>query len=555
MAKKVLIVGGVAGGAGTAARLRRLDEKAEIILFEQGPYISFANCGLPYYVGDVIEDRNALLLVSPEIMRARFRVDVRVLQEVLSIDRRNKRLRIRKRSTGECYEESYDTLLLATGASPLRPSIPGIDNAGIFQLSTVMDAEHIRDYIEAHDLRHALVVGGGFIGLEAAENLRHRGLSVAIVEALNHVMPPFDYEMALLVQNELRQNGVELCLNESVSAFTRDAEKIRVLCKSGRNLETDMVLLCMGVRPNSELAKAAGLLCNAQGGIVVNDMLRTSDPDIYAVGDVIEARNPISDERRMVSLAGPANKQARIAANNIAGGRERYEGAMGSSIVKVFSLSAACTGENEKSLIRRGLVRGEEYESIIISQNSHAKYYPGAKPMTLKLLFSANGRQLFGAQIVGAQGVDNRINVLATAIRMGATVADLKSLELAYAPPYSSAKDPVNMLGFVAENLLRGMTTFAPWDVMEKEPDALILDVREVPEISAYALPFSVVHIPLGQLRDRLNTLERHSNIIVFCAAGVRAHTAARILMNQGFSRVRIYPGGVAFYRATHVSS
>jgi len=551
MGKKVLIVGGVAGGASTATRLRRLDEKAEIIMFERGEYISYANCGLPYHIGNVIKSRSSLLLVAPDAMRAKYNVDVRIKQEVVSIDRAEKTVAVKKIETGEVYTESYDILLLSTGSSPLRPPIPGIDGERIMSLWTVPDTDKIKSYITEKNVKTAVIVGGGFIGLEMAENLHLAGVKVTIVEMLDQVMAPLDYEMALPLHENLEQNGVALSLGDGVSSFENANSSVTVKLKSGKTVSADLVILSIGVRPNSELAKAAGLQLNARGGIAVDDTLKTSDPNIYAVGDVIEVEDFISKERTMVPLAGPANKQGRIAANNISGAAEHYEGTQGTSVAKVFDLTAASTGANEKTLIKRGLVKGKDYERAYITQNSHAGYYPGAMPLTMKLLFSTDGKKLFGAQIVGRDGVDKRIDTIAVAIRLGGTVSDLKSLELAYAPPYSSAKDPVNMIGFVAENVLSGKVIFSDWDAIEKNPDAVLLDVREDAERMAFTLPHAV-EIPLGQLRKKLDMLDKNKEIITFCSIGLRSYNAARVLMENGFKNVKLYPAGTRFYQSTH---
>lgn len=548
---KTLIIGGVAGGASCAARLRRLDESAEIVLLERGEYISYANCGLPYHVGDVIKSRAALLLQTPEAMRKKFNVDVRIKNEVLSIDRAEKSVSVKNLDTGEVYKESYDTLVLSTGSSPLRPPIPGIDSPRIKTLWTVPDTDELRELIRDQGVKSAAVIGGGFIGLEMAENLRHAGLNVSIVEMLDQVMAPLDYEMAQLLHENIAQNGVKLYLGDGVSAFSDTGSDVLISLKSGETFSAELVILSIGVRPNSELAEAAGLTLNARGGVVTDEYLRSSDPSIYAVGDVIEVEDFIFKEPTMLPLAGPANKQGRIAADNIAGGAKAYDGSQGTSVAKVFDLTAASTGTNEKTLVKRGLKKGVDYESVIITQNSHAGYYPGAVPMTLKLLFSMDGKKLFGAQIVGRDGVDKRIDTLAVTIRLVGGVKDLEGLELAYAPPYSSAKDPVNMAGFTAENVLRGLVRFSDWNAAESEPDAVLLDVREDAELMAFSLP-NAKHIPLGQLRERLSELDKESKIIIFCAIGVRAYNASRILMQNGFGDVLIYPGGVRFYRSTH---
>ncbi|MFV0242497.1 MAG: FAD-dependent oxidoreductase [Lacrimispora sphenoides] len=551
---KIVIIGGVAGGASCAARLRRLDEEANIIMFERGEYISYANCGLPYHVGDVIKSRDALLLQSPEAMKKKYNIDVRVKNEITSIDRENKKITVRRLDSGETYEETYDTLVISTGSSPVRPPIPGIGSSRIQTLWTVPDTDRIRALIKENKIKTAAVIGGGFIGLEMAENLRHAGLSVSLIEMLDQVMTPVDYEMAQLLHEHILQNGVDLHLSDGVAAFEDQDGSVAITLKSGKTISAELVILSIGVRPNSELAKAAGLSVNERGGIVVDEYLRTSDPDIYAVGDVIQVDDLIFQEPAMVPLAGPANKQGRIAANNIAGAQETYKKTQGTSVAKVFDLAVASTGANEKALLKRGLQKGRDYESIIITQNSHAGYYPGAVPITLKLLFSTDGKKIFGAQIVGRDGVDKRIDTLAVSIRLGAGISDLKSLELAYAPPFSSAKDPVNMAGFVAENLITGKVAFSSWDAVEQNPETVLLDVREDAELMAFSLP-NAKHIPLGQLRNRLKELDPSKKIIVFCAIGVRAYNAARLLMQNGFHNVKLYPGGARFYQSTHYTA
>ncbi len=551
MSRKVVIVGGVAGGASCAARLRRLDESAEIVLLERGEYISYANCGLPYYVGDVIKARQALLLQTPEAMKKKFRVDVRVLNEAVSIDREHKTVLVKRVATGETYTEPYDTLVLSTGSSPMRPPIPGIDSERIQTLWTVPDTDRIRAIIADRNVKTAAVIGGGFIGLEMAENLKHLGLDVSIVEMLDQVMAPIDYEMAQLLHETIIQNGVHLYLGDGVDKFNDTGSGVDITLKSGKVVSAELVILSIGVRPNGQLAKDAGLAVNARSGVVVDEHLVTSDPNIYAVGDMIEVEDFSSKQPTMIPLAGPANKQGRIAADNIAGGSETYNGTQGTAIAKVFDLTAASTGENEKSLKKRGLERGKDYEAIIITQNSHASYYPGAVPMTIKMLFSKDGKQIFGAQIVGRDGVDKRIDAIAVATRLGAGVEQLKELEFAYAPPYSSAKDPVNMAGFVAENVLRGLVRLSSWDAVETKKDVVLLDVREDAEVMAYALP-NAKHIPLGQLRDRIGELDKTKEVITFCAIGVRSYNAARILSQNGFANVSVYPGGTRFYQTTH---
>ncbi|NLI53591.1 MAG: FAD-dependent oxidoreductase [Clostridiales bacterium] len=549
--KKVVIIGGVAGGASCAARLRRLDETAEIVLLERGEYISYANCGLPYHVGDVIKTRQALLLQTPEAMRQKFQVDVRVQNEVLSIDREKKTVLVKKAETGETYTEPYDVLVVSTGSSPLKPPIPGIDSSRVQTLWTVPDTDRVRALVREQGVKSAAVIGGGFVGLEMAENLRHAGLEVSLIEALDQVMSPIDFEMAQLLHETLVQNGVDLHLGDAVESFNDVVGGVDIKLKSGKTVSAELVILSIGVRPNGQLAKEAGLAVNARGGIVVNDHMLTSDPSVYAVGDVVEVQDFITKDQTMIPLAGPANKQGRIAADNIAGLDATYDGTQGSSIAKVFDLSVASTGENEKTLVKRGLVKGVDFESIIITQNNHASYYPGAVPMTLKLLFSKDGKKIFGAQIVGRDGVDKRIDAIGVATRLGASVTELKELEFAYAPPYSSAKDPVNMLGFVAENVLKGIVKFSPWNIEETNKDAVLLDVREDAELLAYSLP-GAKHIPLGQLRSRLGELDPSKEYITFCAIGVRSYNAARILSQHGFGNVSVYPAGTRFYQSTH---
>ena len=545
---KTLIIGGVAAGAGCAARLRRLDENAQIVLLERGGFISYANCGLPYHVGDVIKARESLLVTPVEVMRGRYNVDVRTCNEALSIDRNTKTVLVKNHVTGEEYIESYDKLVIATGSSPLRPRIPGIDSPRILTLWTVPDTDHIRELIRGLGTKSAVVVGGGFIGLEMAENLHHAGLSVSIVEATDQVMAPVDPEMAEILHNNIRSKSVGLYLADGVASFEDKGASVDVKLSSGTVLSADIVILSIGVRPNSQIAKDAGLELNARGGIIVNDHMQTADPDIYAAGDVVEVEDFIFGDRTMVPLAGPANKQARIVADNICGIPSTYKGTQGSSVAQVFDMAAASTGANEKALIRRGLVRGKDYTSILINQNSHAGYYPGAVPIYLKLLFSTDGGKIYGAQIIGQDGVDKRIDTIGTAIRLGAGVTALKDLELAYAPPFNSAKDPVNMAGFTAENVLRGLVKFSDWKIPE---DAVILDIREEPEVAEYAFPGAVC-VPLGQLRSRLDELDRGAHYVVMCAGGVRAYNAARILTQNGFGNVEVYPAGSKFYRLLH---
>ena len=547
---KTVIIGGVAGGASCAARLRRLDGEREIIMLERGKYISYANCGLPYHVGGVIRNRSSLLLMTPEMMRDRFDVDVRVENEVTAINRKDKTVTVKNLATGEEYAESYDDLVIATGSSPLRPRIPGIDSDKIHTLWTVPDTDKLRELANNGTAKTAAVIGGGFIGLEMAENLRHAGLQVSLVEAVDQVMAPLDFEMAQMLHENIRQNGVSLYLGDGVASFEDNGYSVTVKLQSGKAVTADFVILSIGVRPNSALAKDAGLALNQRGGIIVDEHMRTDDEHIYAVGDVVEVEDFISKDRTMVPLAGPANKQGRIVADVLVGRDSSYKGTQGSSVAKVFELTAASSGANEKSLICRGLTKHKDYETLIITQNSHAGYYPGAVPMTLKLIFAVPDGKVLGAQIVGRDGVDKRIDTIGVAIRFGATTDDLKDLELAYAPPYSSAKDLVNMAGFVAENIRTGLVQFAEPDETEAE-NTLILDVREEAETMAFAIP-NAVNIPLGQLRKHLDQLDKNKTIIVFCGIGVRAYTGARILNQHGFENVKVYPGGTRFYEANH---
>ena len=547
---KTVIIGGVAGGASCAARLRRLDGEREIIILERGKYISYANCGLPYHVGGVIRNRSSLLLMTPELMHDRFNIDVRVENEVTAINPTEKNITVKNLATGEIYTESYDDLVIATGSSPLRPAIEGIHSDKIRTLWTVPDTDEIRSMVQGGKIKTATIIGGGFIGLEMAENLHHAGIQVNLVEAAEQVMAPLDFEMAQLLHEHLRQSDIKLYLADGVTAFEDNANGITVKLKSGKNISADMVILSIGVRPNSELARNAGLKLNARGGIIVDASMRTSDEHIYAVGDVVEVEDFVSKERTMVPLAGPANKQGRIAADVLAGRKATYTGTQGSSVAKVFDLTAASTGTNEKTLIKQGLQKHKDYETLIITQNSHAGYYPGATPLTMKLIFETDSGKILGAQIIGREGVDKRIDTIGVALRFGATTDDLKHLEFAYAPPYSSAKDPVNMAGFVAENIRTGLVSIAEVNETEEE-NVILLDVREEAETIAYSIP-GAINIPLGRLRKNLSRLDRNKKVIVFCAVGVRAYNGARILAQNGFQNVKIYPGGVRFYAANH---
>jgi len=545
---RTLIIGGVAGGATAAARLRRLDEDMEIIILERGDYISYANCGLPYYIGDVIKSRDALLLQTPQKMKAAFDIDVRTGSEALSIDRERKTVKVREADSGREYEESYDDLVIATGSSPLRPPVPGIDGEGIYALWTVDDTDIIRKIVDEKAPGTAAVIGGGFIGLEMAENLHARGIKVTLIEAQDQVMPPVDFEMAQLLHENMDMNGVGLVLGDGVQSFERKDGRTEILLQSGRKVTADMVVLSVGVRPNGQLAKDCGLEMNSRGGIKVNKKLQTSDEHIWAAGDVTEIENLVNGKPGMIPLAGPANKQGRIVADNIAGASEEYEGSLGTSVAQVFDLTVASAGLNEKTLKSEGKKKGEDYFTALINQKSHAGYYPMATPVTLKMIFSPSGK-IFGAQIVGQDGVDKRIDTIASVMRMGGNIKNLKDLELAYAPPYSSAKDPVNMLGFVAENILNGLVSFADWN--EITEDMFVLDISEEVERTVWAMPGSY-HIPLGELRDRTGELPEDRTIVIYCAIGVRSYNAARIVMQKGFRDVKVLAGGSTFYKSVN---
>lgn len=557
MAKRTVIIGGVAGGATAAARLRRRDEKMEIVVLERGDYISFANCGLPYYIGDVIKSREALLLQTPEAMKKKFDIDVRTGNEVTALHPERNAVTVKNIKTGETYEERYDNLILATGSSPVKPPIAGIEAENIFTLWNIPDTDRIKKYMTEKEPKSAAVIGGGFIGLEMAENLHRAGLSVSVIEMQDQVMAPLDREMAQLLHENMQENGVQLLLGDGVDKFSGDGNTTTIFLKSGKCVDADMVILSIGVRPNSQLAKEAGLMLNARGGVVVNSHMQTSVPNIYAVGDVTETTHLVTGEKTMIPLAGPANKQARTCADNIAGDSTKYEGTMGTAVAQVFDMSAATAGLNEKMLNASGKKKGTDYESVIINQKSHAGYYPGATALTLKLIFEKNGK-ILGAQIVGQEGADKRIDTIATVMRLGGTAEDLAKLELSYAPPFSSAKDPVNMLGFVAENIRKGLVSFISvkeLDELMEAPDKkgsfLVLDITEEAERMVFSIPGSV-HIPLGQLRERIGELDSEKLIIPYCAVGVRSYNAARILMQNGFTDVKVLEGGTSLYKSCH---
>lgn len=552
---KTLIIGGVAGGATAAARLRRIDETREIVILERGGYISYANCGLPYFIGEVIKQKSVLLLQTKETMKNKYNIDVKLRHEAIKINRNKKTVTVRDHM-GEEYEESYDDLILSTGSSPFVPPIPGKDLEGIYTLWNVDDMDRIKAEIDEKKPKRAVVIGGGFIGLEMVENLAERKLKVSLVEGMNQVMGPIDFELAQMVHENLIDHDVDLYLEEFVDSFEKSDSGIIVKMKSGKTLEADFVLLSIGVRPNSELAKDAGLKLNKRGGVQVDDYLLTSDPNIWAAGDIIEVKNFITKEPTMIPLAGPANKQGRIVANNIIAREkhkelEPYEGSMGTAVAKVFDYTVASVGLNEKNLIAKGMKKDEDYFVALISAKSHAGYYPMACTLVLKVLFDREGK-IFGAQGIGQEGVDKRIDVIATAIRLGANVLDLKKLELAYAPPYSSPKDPVNMLGFVSENILNKIVKFvSPEEVIERknDPNFFLLDVTEDLERKMFTIEDSY-HIPLGQVRRRISELPKDKEICAFCIVGVRSYNAARILMQSGFENVSVVEGGTFLYKS-----
>ncbi|WP_417009728.1 FAD-dependent oxidoreductase [Bacteroides congonensis] len=543
---KVIIIGGVAGGATTAARIRRVDESAEIILLEKGKYISYANCGLPYYIGGVIEEREKLFVQTPEAFSTRFRVDVRTENEVIFIDRKRKTVTVRQ-SSEDTYEESYDKLLISTGASPVRPPLPGIDLSGIFTLRNVADTDKIKAYIDSHAPRQAVVVGAGFIGLEMAENLHAQGAKVSIVEMGNQVMAPIDFSMASLVHQHLMDKGVNLYLEQAVASFERDGKGLKVTFKNGQSIAADIVILSIGVRPETNLARAAGLTIGPAGGIAVNDYLQTSDESIYAIGDAIEYRHPITGKPWLNYLAGPANRQGRIAADNILGAKIAYEGSIGTSIAKVFDMTVASTGLPGKRL----RVEGIDYMSSTIHPSSHAGYYPDAMPMSIKITFDKQTGRLYGGQIVGYDGVDKRIDELALVIKHEGTIYDLMKVEQAYAPPFSSAKDPVALAGYVAEDIIIGKTNPIYWRELRdiEMENKFLLDVRTPDEFALGTLP-GAVNIPLDELRDRLTELPKDRMIYTFCAVGLRGYLAYRILTQHGFEKVRNLSGGLKTYRA-----
>lgn len=544
---RVIIIGGVAGGATAAARIRRLDEKAEIIIFEKSGYISYANCGLPYYIGGVIEDKEELTLQTPESFWERFNIDVRVQNEALEINPENKTVTVKNIKTGEVYTESYDKLLISTGAKPTRPQMQGIDLDNVFTLRTVEDTYNIKNFVDECKPKSAVVVGGGFIGLEVAENLNEMGVDVTILQRPDHLLNTLDYDMATLVHSRFRKNGVKLKFGVSVQGFEKAERGVDVLIKGEEPINADMVLLAIGVTPDSTLAKNAGLDLGIKDSIVVNDRMETSARNIYAVGDAVQVKHSITGDNAVISLAGPANKQGRIAADNICGGDSRYKGSMGSSVIKIFDMTVASTGLTEK------LAKASEidYDKIVLSPMSHAGYYPGGKVMTMKVVFEKSTQRIIGAQIVGFDGVDKRIDVLATAMNFGATASDLKDLDLAYAPPYSSAKDPVNMAGFVIENIGAGKMKQFHWDDISRLQNVngiTLLDTRTSFEYSRGHID-GFINIPVDELRSRMDEIDKSKPLYVMCQSGLRSYISCRILAQNGFDCYN-FSGGYRFYES-----
>lgn len=542
---KVVIVGGVAGGATAATRIRRLDEHAEIIIFERSGYISYANCGLPYYIGGVIEDPEELTLQTPESFNTRFRIDVRVKHEVIDIDAQRKTVRVRNLDNGEEFEESYDKLILSPGAKPTRPNLPGIDNDLLFSLRTVEDTFRIRQFVEEKKPKTAVMIGGGFIGLEVAENLCELGIDVTVVQRGNQVMKTLDYDMASIIHSKLRSSGINLKLNADVIGFEKTETGLNVLLKDDKSIQADMVLLAIGVSPENTLAKKAGLELGLKGAVVVNDKMETSVTDIYAVGDAVQVKHTVTGNDAVISLAGPANKQGRIAADNICGLDSHYKGSMGSSVIKLFDLTAASTGLTERTAKAEGI----SYDKVILSPASHAGYYPGAKIMTMKVIYEKDTLKILGAQIIGQEGVDKRIDVLATAISAGIKADMLKDLDLAYAPPYSSAKDPVNMAGFMIENISTGKIKQFHWDEVEKlqsDGSITLLDTRTKGEY-AHSHAQGFINIPVDELRERIDELDKSKPVYVMCQSGLRSYIACRILSQEGYDCYN-FSGGYRFY-------
>lgn len=543
---KLLIIGGVAGGATAAARARRLNERAEIIIFERGEHISFANCGLPYYIGQVIKDREALLVTTKDAFSRRYNIEVRNFNEVVAIDRSKKTVSVKDLRSGGTYEESYDKIILSPGAEPLRPPIEGIELDNIFNLRNIPDSDRIKRHIDTKKPKEGVIVGGGFIGLEMADNLALRGVETTIIEMLDQVMAPLDFEMAGLVQAHLKERGVKCVLGTGVTSFSKRDDRLLVTTGDGREYHSDLVILSIGIRPENKLAREAGLEIGEKGGIKVNASMRTSDPDIFAVGDAVEVTDFITGRPIMTALAGPANKQGRIAADNIMGRKSLFKGTLGTAVVKVFEMTVASTGANEKTLTSQNI----PYEVSYTHSGSHASYYPGSETMAIKLIFSPGNGKILGAQIVGKGGVDKRIDVIATAIRGTMTVYDLEELELAYAPPYSSAKDPINVAGFVAANILKGDMDHIQWRDLPglDRGTNMLIDLRNKKELEESGVIEGAWHVPLDELRDLLAEMDMDKHYIPFCAAGLRAYLGHRILVQNGLQS-RNLSGGYITYR------
>ncbi len=542
---KVVIVGGVAGGATAAARIRRLDENAEIVVFERSGYVSYANCGLPYYIGDVITDPEALTLQTPESFFSRFRVDMKVHHEVTALHPEKHTVTVKNLKTGETFEESYDKLLLSPGAKPTQPKIPGVGSDKLFTLRTVEDTFHLKEYIRQNMPQSAVLAGGGFIGLELAENLRDLGMDVTIVQRPKQLMNPFDSDMAAFIHGEVRKHGIKLVLGHTVEGFEERDGGVDVLLKGEAPLHADLVVLAIGVTPDTHLAKEAGLTLGIKDSVVVNDRMETSAPDIYAVGDAVQVKHAVTGQDTLISLAGPANRQGRIAADNICGGDSRYPGSQGSLVIKVFDLTAAATGINETNAKKAGLL----VDKVVLSPMNHAGYYPGGKVMTMKVVFEKISGRLLGAQIVGYDGVDKRIDVLATAIHAGMRAVDLTELDLAYAPPYSSAKDPVNMAGFMVENIQKGLVKQFHLEDLEhlpKDGSITLLDVRTKGEYARGHVD-GFLHIPVDELRDRIGEVDKGKPVYVMCQSGLRSYLAVRILSGYGYDAYN-FSGGFRFY-------
>ena len=543
---KVVIVGGVAGGATAAARIRRLDEQAQIVVFERSGFVSYANCGLPYYIGGVIEDPEELTLQTPESFFSRFRIQMKVYHEVIAIHPDKKTVSVKNLETGNIFEERYDKLLLSPGARPVWPSLPGINSRKVFTLRTVEDTLRIKEFITENNPKSAVMIGGGFIGLEMAENLRKSGMEVTIVQRPKQLMNPFDGDMAAFIHNEVRKHGVNLALGHSVEGFEELNDGIRVLLKDNVSIDTDMVVLAIGVSPETALAKEAGLALGIKDSILVNERMETSVPDIYAVGDAVQVKHFVTGENTLIALAGPANKQGRIAADNICGGDSKYSGSQGSSVIKIFDMTAATTGINETNARKLGL----DVDTVILSPMSHAGYYPGGKVMTMKVVFEKETYRLLGAQIVGYEGVDKRIDVLATAIFAKLKATELKDLDLAYAPPYSSAKDPVNMAGFMIDNISKGLKQWHLEDIhkLSCDENVILLDTRTKSEYSRGHIN-GFRNIPVDELRERIDEIDAGKPVYVICQSGLRSYIATRILEGYGFEAYN-FAGGFRFYDA-----